>query len=156
MTSHYEYKVVPAPVRGQRGPGVKGAEARFAHALEVTINEMAAEGWEYQRAETLPSEERQGLASTGVTYRNLLIFRRPSEADLEQFAPELLEDRRDDDPGDVPEGDETVDDETDATTPPAPAALVLDPTGRDHAASVANTLRDRADRLMNRKSATEG
>lgn len=73
----YEYKVVPAPAKGLKAPGIKGAEARFANALEHRMNEMSAEGWEYQRADILPSEERQGLTSTQTVYRTVLVFRRP-------------------------------------------------------------------------------
>lgn len=72
----YEYKVIAAPTRGVKAKGVRSAEARFSNALEQTMNELAAEGWEYQRAETLPSTERSGLASTTTTWRNVLVFRR--------------------------------------------------------------------------------
>ena len=84
----YEYKVVPAPSRGTRGRQVKGPEGRFAHSLELLMNQMAAEGWEYQRAETLPSEEKPGLVSAPQTvYRNVLVFRRARSADLSAFDP---------------------------------------------------------------------
>lgn len=73
----YEYKVIPAPAKGLKARGIKGPEARFAHALEQRINELAAEGWEYLRADILPSEERQGLTSTETVYRSLLVFQRP-------------------------------------------------------------------------------
>ncbi|MEM9911011.1 MAG: DUF4177 domain-containing protein [Pseudomonadota bacterium] len=73
---HYEYKITPAPTRGQKGPGVKGSEARFAHGLELAINALAAEGWDYLRSEILPSEERQGLTSSHTVYRSVLVFRR--------------------------------------------------------------------------------
>ena len=78
----YEYKVVAAPTRGTRGPGAKGAEGRFALSLEDVMNRMAAEGWEYQRAETLPSEERAGLTNVQTVYRNVLVFRRPRSGDI--------------------------------------------------------------------------
>ncbi|MEQ9257754.1 MAG: DUF4177 domain-containing protein [Roseovarius sp.] len=78
--THYTYKVVPAPAKGRKAPGVKGAEARFAHGLEAVMNEMAAEGWEYLRADILPSEERQGLTSTQTVYRSVLVFRREAQA----------------------------------------------------------------------------
>ena len=55
----YEYRVIAAPTRGVRTKGINSAEARFSHALEEMINTMAGEGWEYQRAETLPSLERE-------------------------------------------------------------------------------------------------
>lgn len=87
----YQYKVIPAPTRGLRGKGVKGAEGKFAHALEQVMNEMGAAGWEYQRAETLPSEERSGLTSKTTTFRNVLVFRRPVETDVSAFEPKLLD-----------------------------------------------------------------
>ncbi len=71
-----EYKVLPAPSKGRRGSGIKGGEARFAHALETLINEMAATGWQYLRSDMLPHEERQGIRSTQTTYRSVLVFRR--------------------------------------------------------------------------------
>lgn len=86
----YEYKTIPAPTKGRKGKGVKGPQARFAFALEGVMNDMAAEGWEYQRTETLPSVERSGLASTTTQWRNIMVFRRVVEEDLDAFAPELL------------------------------------------------------------------
>ncbi len=87
----FEYKVIPSPVRGEKARGVKGPEARFAHALETVMNDMAAEGWEFQRAETLPSEERSGLIGSVTQWRNLLVFRRPRASDLSSHAPKLLD-----------------------------------------------------------------
>lgn len=87
----YEYKVVPAPTKGRKARGVSGAEGRFAHAVETLMNEMGADGWEYLRADTLPHEERQGLSGTQMTYRTLLVFRRPRAGDMEAFQPRLLD-----------------------------------------------------------------
>jgi hypothetical protein len=87
----YEYKVVPAPVKGQKARGVRGAEARFAYALQQVMNTLGADGWEYQRTDTLPSEERSGLASSTTTYRNVMVFRRARKDDLSAFKPQLLE-----------------------------------------------------------------
>lgn len=84
-----EYKVVPAPVRGQKARGVKQPEARFALTVETVLNEMAAEGWEFVRAEMLPSEERSGLSKTVTTWRNLLVFRRDTPV-VDTVAPPLL------------------------------------------------------------------
>lgn len=75
--ARYEYKVCAAPARGLKGKGLKTAEARFAHAVEGQINRLAAEGWQYQRTDILPSEERQGLTSSHTVYRTLMVFRRP-------------------------------------------------------------------------------
>ena len=72
----FEYKVVPAPRHGVKARGVKTSEDRFAHAVATLMNELAAEGWEYLRAETLPSEERHGFTGRSTVVQNLLIFRR--------------------------------------------------------------------------------
>lgn len=87
----YEYKVIPAPTRGQKAKGLKTAEARFAYAIETVMNDLAGENWEYLRADTLPSEERQGLGSSSPSFRTLLIFRRPLQADPAPFQPRLLD-----------------------------------------------------------------
>ncbi|GGH21867.1 hypothetical protein SAMN05444007_102353 [Cribrihabitans marinus] len=90
----FEYKVVPAPAKGTKAKGVKSPEGRFALSVEELLNEMAALGWEFQRAELLPSEEKSGLASTTVNWRNLLVFRRlldvaqpPLEGDADDLPP---------------------------------------------------------------------
>ncbi len=72
----FEYKVVPAPVRGLKAKGVKGTQARFANALQTVMNELGAQGWEYQRTDTLPVEERQGLTGKTTSFQNMLVFRR--------------------------------------------------------------------------------
>ncbi|MCP1168558.1 DUF4177 domain-containing protein [Limimaricola litoreus] len=74
----FEYRVVPAPRRGQKERGLKTAEDRYANALQGTINELGAKGWEYLRAETLPCEERQGLGGRKTVYHSVLVFRRAS------------------------------------------------------------------------------
>ncbi|MBB4020430.1 MULTISPECIES: DUF4177 domain-containing protein [Actibacterium] len=80
----FEYKVVPAPTRGQKIKGVKTTQERFAHVLATLMNDLGRDGWEYQRADTLPCEERQGLTGKTTTFQNMLIFRR---ALPEQAAP---------------------------------------------------------------------
>lgn len=77
----FEYKVVPAPVKGPRAKGVKGTSERFAFALEGLMNDLAVDGWEYFRSDLLPAEERQGLTSKTLVYQNLLVFRRVKDAD---------------------------------------------------------------------------
>jgi hypothetical protein len=78
--SDYEYKVLPAPTRGEKVKGAKSPEARFAHAIEAELNRVGAEGWEYLRADLLPSEERSGLTGSTTHWRTLLIFRRARAA----------------------------------------------------------------------------
>ncbi|MEM9787224.1 MAG: DUF4177 domain-containing protein [Pseudomonadota bacterium] len=75
----YEYKVVPAPTRGLKAKGIKTAEDRFAHALETEMNDLAADGWEYLRADTLPAEQREGLMGKTTVFQNMLVFRRPKK-----------------------------------------------------------------------------
>jgi hypothetical protein len=79
--AQYEYKVVPAPTKGAKAPGLKTAEARFASTIEGTLNTQAAEGWEYLRTDILPSDERQGLTGTHTVYRTLMVFRRTKAAE---------------------------------------------------------------------------
>ena len=86
----WEYKVVPDPTTGIKARCVKGPEGRFANALEVLMNDMGRDGWEYQRAETLPSVERSGLTGSTTEWRNMLVFRRPHVSAMDAFEPELL------------------------------------------------------------------
>jgi len=96
--TQYIYKVVPAPAKGRKVAGVKAPGARFAIGLEEAINSLAAEGWEYLRADILPSEERQGLTSTTTVYRSVLVFRRAAgaeAADPPRADPPLTAERED-------------------------------------------------------------
>ncbi len=72
----FEYRVVPAPRKGEKAKGVRSGEARFALAMSRLFNRMGAEGWEYVRADTLPAEERVGFAGSEIRYHALLVFRR--------------------------------------------------------------------------------
>jgi hypothetical protein len=78
--SHYEYKVIPAPSRGEKGKGARSPEVRFAQAIEAVLNRYGESGWEYVRAELLPSEERAGLTGTTTQWRTMLIFRKAQAA----------------------------------------------------------------------------
>ncbi|WP_457650300.1 DUF4177 domain-containing protein [Profundibacter sp.] len=84
---NFEYKVVPAPKKGLKGKGIKGAEEKFANALATVMNELGAGGWEYQRSDTLPCEERSGLRGKTTTFHNVLVFRRRVAAKAETTAP---------------------------------------------------------------------
>jgi len=87
LSLHYEYRVVPAPRRVQRDAVAKTTEARFAASLTTLMNDMGREGWEYQRADTLPVEERVGLTGSKTTYQNMLVFRRVLVAHTPQAEP---------------------------------------------------------------------
>lgn len=83
----YEYSVIPAPARGDKAKGAKTPVDRFALSLTAELNRMAAEGWDYVRAETLPSEERSGLAGRSTVYHNVLVFRRATGGSASAAAP---------------------------------------------------------------------
>ena len=72
----FEYKVIPAPKRGEKARGVKTTEDRFAYALTQLMNQLGSDGWDYVRADALPCEERVGLTGTKTTFQNVLVFRR--------------------------------------------------------------------------------
>jgi len=81
----YEYKVVPAPKRAKVIKGVRSHEDQFAAVLAEAMNDLAADHWEYFRAESLPCEEKAGLTKRIETYQTVLVFRRPFAADQTFF-----------------------------------------------------------------------
>ncbi|CUX83345.1 MAG: hypothetical protein HLUCCA05_13655 [Roseibaca calidilacus] len=83
----YEYLVVPAPRKGAKAKGLKSPADRYAHQMTLLLNDLAAEGWEYWRADSLASEERKGLMGTTNVSHELLIFRRLSAAALATQMP---------------------------------------------------------------------
>lgn len=115
--STYEYRVVPAPAKGLKAKGVKSNEARFANAIEDLMNRMAASGWEYQRAETLPSNERANMFGSTTEWRNVLVFRKPRLDDVSAFAPEVLA---------PPVITEAISDDVETQEDVAPEAVVQD------------------------------
>ena len=72
----FEYRIIPAPKRAVKVRGVKTPEDRFAHTLTEVVNELAREGWEYLRADTLPAEERVGFTGKTTVFQHMLVFRR--------------------------------------------------------------------------------
>ena len=83
----FEFKVIPAPRRGEKARGVKTTEERFALALTTLMNQLGAEGWDYVRADALPCEERAGLTGTKTTFQNVLVFRRVINEAVAETAP---------------------------------------------------------------------
>ena len=76
----YEYKVLPAPRRGTKARDAKTTEDRFALTLSTLMNDLGRDGWEYQRSETLPCDERSGFTKTKTTEQTMPIFRREVNA----------------------------------------------------------------------------
>jgi Domain of unknown function (DUF4177) len=74
--TQFEYKVVPAPLRGEKARGAKTTQDRFALALTTLMNDLGRDGWEYVRADTLPCEERVGFTGKQTTFQNMLVFKR--------------------------------------------------------------------------------
>ncbi len=72
----YEYKVIPAPRRGTKSREAKSTEDRFALTLSTLMNDLGRDGWEYQRAETLPCDERSGFTGVKTSEQIMLVFRR--------------------------------------------------------------------------------
>lgn len=83
----YEYKLVPAPKRPGKIKGVKAGEDRLAAHIESLMNELGRDGWAYLRADTLPSEERQGLTSRNTVFHTILVFQRPLTPEGAEIAP---------------------------------------------------------------------
>lgn len=79
--TQFEYEAIAAPRKGKKARGIKTNEDRFAHAMTELLNEMAADGWEYLRADTLPCEERSGFTGRTTVYQNILVFRRALDRD---------------------------------------------------------------------------
>jgi hypothetical protein len=74
--AQYEYHVLPAPGRAEKVRGAKTPAERFAGTLTQIMNAMAAEGWEYVRADSLPCEEGKMFRGKTISQYNLLVFRR--------------------------------------------------------------------------------
>jgi len=136
----FEYKVVPAPNRGLKAKGVKRAEDRFALALSTLMNELGADGWDYVRADILPTEERSGLASKQTVYHNMLIFRRHLPEDAESPPAPVLEDAEEPLALAAPEDDaapwdDQLEDQEDAEGPPSDPDVTTEEDLRREAAA---------------------
>ena len=89
----WEYKVVPTPRRPKRAKGVKGNSDRFAFALTEAINDVAAEGWEFVKTETLPMEAKPSLFKARVeVFQSLMVFRRALDEPVPDFQDEVAQD----------------------------------------------------------------
>lgn len=73
----FEYEVVPAPTKPKRVPGLSKDNERVAHELAEIFNEMAEDGWEYIRADTINIDNVTGISGNIPVAHTLLVFRRP-------------------------------------------------------------------------------
>lgn len=72
----YEFTVVPAPKKAERVEGLRTDADRMAKVLTELFNDMALDGWDYVRAETLPNDASRDLTGTAPSTMTLLVFRR--------------------------------------------------------------------------------
>ncbi|SMX38004.1 DUF4177 domain-containing protein [Octadecabacter ascidiaceicola] len=147
----FEYKVLPAPMRGLKAKGVKGTPARFANALQSVMNDLGAEGWEYQRTDTLPVEERVGLTGKTTNFQNMLIFRRavdlavektPTVAAMIEDQTEVLEDAPElevvEDIAAVSDADVAVEEDSNVEADEAPAEPAMSLDAKDRVSETLN------------------
>lgn len=88
--TRYEFRVIPAPTRGEKSREARTTPERFALALTRLMNEMGQQGWDYVRADTLPVEERSGFTGTKTSFQNMLVFRRVIAAAAEALPAPLV------------------------------------------------------------------
>ncbi|GIT90564.1 hypothetical protein JANAI62_10190 [Jannaschia pagri] len=72
----YEFQVVPAPRKGERVQGLRTDDARMAYTWTELLNDMALDGWDYVRADTIPNDNSADLTGTAPKTMTLLVFRR--------------------------------------------------------------------------------
>ena len=78
--------------RARRFKGVKGREASFARTVQEAMMEHARQGWEYYRAETLPSVEKTGMMRKREEILNtVLVFRRELREEIAELDRENAE-----------------------------------------------------------------
>lgn len=126
----YTYKVIPAPEQGKKGRGMRTISARFANGLEAAINDLAVDGWEYVRSDSLPSNDRVGLTRKRVeSFQNVLVFRKPAEVLVKEDPAEQAADQ-------VSEDLDPIEDTPDETITPDD----VDPTPEDIVEDVVETV----------------
>lgn len=72
----YEFLVLPAPIKGERAEGLRTDADRMAGTLTTLFNDMALDGWDYVRADTVPNESSKDPTGTAPKTMTLLVFRR--------------------------------------------------------------------------------
>ncbi|WP_146204849.1 DUF4177 domain-containing protein [Jannaschia seohaensis] len=72
----YEFTVVAAPSKAERVEGLRTDAERMAATWTQLLNDMALDGWDYVRADTLPNDSSKDLTGTAPKTMTLLVFRR--------------------------------------------------------------------------------
>lgn len=90
--SKYEYRVIAAPRKAARAKGARTPQDKFARTLTDVINGEANLGWEFQRAESLPVDEKKGMLSAATeSYHSVLVFRREIKSAITKATPRRRE-----------------------------------------------------------------
>ncbi|MDJ1009174.1 MAG: hypothetical protein QNJ13_15270 [Paracoccaceae bacterium] len=71
----YEYRALPCPEQAMRARDLPKDADPFCETLATAINELAREGWDYIRAETIEVKSRRFLRRR-KDVRTFLVFRR--------------------------------------------------------------------------------
>lgn len=71
----YEYRAIPCPERTLRARDLPDGTDPFGQTLTAAINDLAGDGWDYVRAETIDLKTRRLFGRRSET-RSFLVFRR--------------------------------------------------------------------------------
>jgi|GEM_PF-3473860 len=74
----YEYRAIPCPEKALRQRDLPKDADPFCETLTAAINDLAGEGWDYIRAETIEVRTRRFLKSRKEE-RTFLVFRREAK-----------------------------------------------------------------------------
>lgn len=74
----FEFRAIPCPERALRQRDLPAGADAFCETLSAAINDLAGEGWDYVRAETIEVKTRRGFR-TRKADRTFLVFRREIE-----------------------------------------------------------------------------
>lgn len=126
----FEYKVINAPRKPGKARGVKGFDDKYAHTLSELMNEMATDGWQYSRAESIPVDEKSGMmGKVTEKYLTLLIFQRalPDAEQEPEPIPTFLRSNE------TASSESTPEPTTERREPTlSPVTATTDDTGSDH------------------------
>lgn len=78
----YEFRAIPCPERALRSADIPAGADPFCETLAAAINDLAAEGWDYIRSETIEVKTRRFLRLRKQD-RTFLVFRREARPLLE-------------------------------------------------------------------------
>ena len=72
----YEYRLEAVPTKSKRYKGLPKSEDAFALTVTDEINDLAKDGWEFFRIETINETRRAGLFGTKTETHEYMMYRR--------------------------------------------------------------------------------